>query len=187
MNEDNEFSNGANGRFDGLKDVYAPGGGLVRTMPPLVVDAIKRLGAFLREKVEFTDKVTLAGVCTEFAALREVKDDIELIEKEIGRRYDFMRLALLVERFDAEDVKNIKIDGVGRVNIQGDVYVSVLAKDREALYDWLRDEGKGDVVKETVAHPTLKAMMKARLEAGDEIPACVKCEPYSFVKITREK
>lgn len=187
MSEDNEFSNGANGRFDGLNDVYRDGTRNVRDMPESVAAAIKRLGTFLRTKVGYDETPKLTELCREFGALRAVKADIELIDKEIGRRYDFMRLALLTERFDAEDVKNLKIDGVGRVNIQGDVYVSVLAKDREALYDWLRDEGKGDVVKETVAHPTLKAMMKARLEAGDEIPACVKCEPYSFVKITREK
>ncbi len=120
------------------------------------------------------------------AELKKQKDGLDAQVKDIVSEYDFLRLVLIPERFDAEGISNMKIDGVGRVNLRGDVYVSVLAENREQFYGWLRDTGRGSLIQDNVNPSTLKAAAKEWMRSGEEIPEeLIKITPYTQSVITK--
>lgn len=128
------------------------------------------------------DVVRLA---TELANLKEEKERLSAEEKKISGRIEAITKQELPLAMDNDGITNIKIDGVGRISLRGDVYTSILAGDREAAYEWLRATGRGSIITETVAASTLKAAAKAWLKAGDEIPECIKAIPYSIAVLTK--
>lgn len=118
--------------------------------------------------------------------LRALKDGLEEQLKGINIEYDFIRLNYLPEQLENEGIQNIKVEGVGKVTLRGDVYVSVLVENREVFHEWLRDTGRGDLIKDSVNASTLKAAAKQWLKAGEVIPeTLVKITPFTQAVITK--
>jgi len=182
----NEFANGANGRFDGL-DLLYKAGGQPRLYGEAVGLALAHLGTYFGpEPQPNPDTLTTLEVIREMHALRGAKDAADLIAKELGRRFDYLRLALVPERFDAEGLKNIKIEGIGRVGLRGDIYASIKPGMQDEAFQWLDDNGRGDLVKKTVNSSSLKATLKKYMEEGEDIPENLfKAEPYTMATITK--
>lgn len=194
----NEFANGGNNRFDGIADRYKAGGhpchisaeraeelkaamAIVlgyykRTLSSELLDADGKLAADLPTK----------DLIREFKAAKDFKEAADLIEKEAGRVYDFMRLAAIPNRFDEDGINSIKVEGVGRVQLAGDLYAGII-KGREAeAFEWLGDNGRGDLVKQTVNSSSIKAVLKKMLTEGEEYPAeLFKAEPFTRASIVK--
>lgn len=199
MSEDNEYSNGANGRFDGLDARYKQGGNPTHIDPELA-ERLKGamaviLGYYKRtlpaELVDADGKL-VADMPTqqllhEFKAAKDFKDAVDLIDKEAGRVYDYMRLAAIPNRFEAENIKNVTVAGIGRVQLAGDLYAGIAPGKNEEAFEWLRDNGRGDLVKETVNSTSLKAVLKSIMVKGEEeLPEGVfKAEPYTRASIVK--
>lgn len=189
----NEFANGANNRFAGL-DVLYKEGGEPRRAPSNVVESMLHL-------IDFFDGVdgshaarkaleripTTVELAREFYALKQAKEHADEVAKELGRRYDHMRLAVMPERFEAEGLKNIKVDGVGRVGLRGDMHAAILPGMKEKAFEWLDDTGRGALVQRTVNPQSLKASLKKVLEGGEEeIPDTIfRVSPFTMATITR--
>lgn len=119
--------------------------------------------------------------------LSGVKGEIEEQLKGVNAEYDYLRLNLIPSRFEEEGIENITIEGIGRVSLTGDMYVSVLAENRERTYEWLCDIGKESLITKTVNASTLKAAVKAMIRAGEEIPEdLIKVTPFTRASITRK-
>ena len=115
------------------------------------------------------------------------KGCIEEQLKGVNAEYDYLRLNLIPSRFEEEGIENITIEGIGRVSLTGDMYVSVHAENRERMYDWLNDIGKDSLITKTVNASTLKAAVKAMIRAGEEIPEdFIKVTPFTRASITRK-
>lgn len=115
------------------------------------------------------------------------KGCIEEQLKGVNAEYDYLRLNLIPSRFEEEGIENITIEGIGRVSLTGDMYVSVLAENRERTYEWLCDIGKESLITKTVNASTLKAAVKAMIRAGEEIPEdLIKVTPFTRASITRK-
>jgi hypothetical protein len=54
------------------------------------------------------------------------------------------------------------------------VYANCDNDDLEKLYDFLKSEGREDLIKTTVSKPTLTTYVRARLEEGKELPEYIK-------------
>lgn len=127
--------------------------------------------------------VTLA---TELFNLRERKDALAAEEKIINTRIEELTKKEIPEAMDEDGISNVKIDGVGRVALRGEVYTSILAENRDAAYQWLRDTGRESLITETVNASTLKAAAKEWLKNGEEIPAeFIKVTPITVAVLTR--
>lgn len=131
------------------------------------------------------------------------KDHIEII-----RHYDQLRIAVdqikearealkeIEEHMSREDVpdvmrankvKTITVEGVGRVTISHRWSASML--DKERGIKWLKANGQGGIVQETVNAQTLAAHAKALMEGpGTELPADLfKVGQMAFTSITKVK
>jgi hypothetical protein len=182
----NEFANGNGGRFDGLDDLYKAG-----NHPRLVNDDFKSAYLTVRAwcqggDVNPVDMLTI-DLVREMKALKDAKEAADAVAKEINRRWDHMRLALIPARFEAEGLQNLKLEGVGRVGLRGDLHASILPGKKDAAFEWLDDHGRGDLVQKSVNASSLKASMKKLLEAGEEeIPEEIfKVTPYTMATITK--
>ena len=80
----------------------------------------------------------------------------------------------------------MKVEGVGRVGLTSDLYASIAPDQKGAAYEWLSDNGHGDVVQPTVNSSTLKALMKSIIKSGKEIPSeLFKVTPFTRASITK--
>lgn len=120
---------------------------------------------------------SIVELATELSVLKRRKEELGAEETVINKRIEEISRKELPDVMDADGVSNIKIEGVGRVSLRGEVFVSILAENRQAAYQWLRDTGRGSLITETVNASTLKAASKEWIKNGEEIPE-------SLIKIT---
>ena len=120
-----------------------------------------------------------------------VKDELEIAKAaktKLEEIHDILRLLVLPEKMDDEDVSTLTVPGVGRASIQSDIYFSIPADQRESCYEWLRENGHGDIIQETVNSSTGKSWAKEMMKLGKPIPeGMFKVTPFSRVQVTRIK
>jgi hypothetical protein len=69
----------------------------------------------------------------------------------------------------AHNIRTITVEGVGRVSLGTRWSASI--PDKAAGFEWLRGNGHGGVIQETVNAQTLGALAKEMNEDGTELPA----------------
>lgn len=120
------------------------------------------------------------------ARVRKEKDDAEDVAKGIGREYEFLSKVAIPEKFAEEGVTIMKVDGIGRVNLAADIYASIKAGMKEKAYLWLSDIGSADLIQAAVPPSTLKAFLKSRIKAAEDIPEDLfNCTPFQQARITK--
>lgn len=138
-------------------------------------------------EAKYEGKTTLELVAA-MADYGQQKDDLKDQLKGVNAEYDFLRLKAVPDAFERDNIENLKVAGIGRVSLTGDMYVSIVKSKTEEFFQWLRDKGSGSLIKETVAPSTLKASMKAWMKKG-EAPTdlLVKVTPFTRASITKTK
>jgi hypothetical protein len=96
------------------------------------------------------------------ALIKESREALEQIEMKLSREQ-------VPEVMRAHNIKNITIEGVGRVTLG--TRWSASMPDKQAGFDWLRQNGNGGVIQETVNAQTLGALAKELNAEGLELPA----------------
>jgi len=96
------------------------------------------------------------------ALIKESREALEQIEMKLSREQ-------VPEVMRAHNIKNITIEGVGRVTLG--TRWSASMPDKQAGFDWLRQNGNGGVIQETVNAQTLGALAKELNADGLELPA----------------
>jgi hypothetical protein len=123
--------------------------------------------------------------------MKEVKEELDVakgIKTRAQEKFDFLRLNRLPDLMDEEGISNVTIDDVGRVTLTSDVYASIPAAKRQDAYDWFKNNGHGDLIKETVNAGTFKAFAKGCIKKGEELPEHLfKITPFSRASITKTK
>jgi hypothetical protein len=102
--------------------------------------------------------------------LRETKAGLEEQVKEINKRLKALTEKEIPEEMDNRELTKFSVAGLGTIYTQAEVYANVKADDRPALYEWLREGGHGELVKDWVFPQSLKAFVKERLENGETFP-----------------
>lgn len=128
----------------------------------------------------------LRQLASRMQKLGDEYDELKAKLSEINKEYDNIRLKLLPDLMAECDIKSITLDGIGRVGTSSDMYVSSLAENKENLFEWLRSDGSGDLIQETVNASTLKAWVKERIEHGKNVPEnLIKVTPFTRASITK--
>lgn len=141
-----------------------------------------------RARIDAWEGCSTPDLVREFAAIRRAKEQLEEEFKKITWAHDWLRLILIVQRMEDEGITTITVDGIGRVSLMGDLYARIPADKRMLAYEWLRDNGHGDVITETVPASTLKAMAKEMLKKGETLPEdYFKITPFSRAQLTPKK
>ena len=135
-----------------------------------------------RDTMELVEKADIPLIVKHFAALRTeyraLKDKITKLETEVND----LSYNLIPTMFDAQDVKTIKIDDVGRVTVNQKWAASM--PDKEVGMDWLRVTGNEGLIIETVNAQTLAAFAKTQALAGSPLPEevfTVGVAPYTSI------
>ena len=116
--------------------------------------------------------------------LRELHEEIDAAKSDVGKTFDWMRINVVPEACERDGVSTSNFPGIGRLSLQSDVNVKVL--DKSAEYLWLETIGEGNAITETVNASTLKAIIRRRLKAGEEIPDNVfQVQPFTRAAITK--
>lgn len=137
---------------------------------------------------EFTqyDSLTLVDL---IGAMNRVQRDKELLEEQLralNKHFDFLRITKVPERMEDDGVDRISVAGIGRVSLTADMHVSVKADKKPGFYEWLRDNGRGDLLQENVNPSTLKAAVRAMFKKGEEVPEeFLNVSPFTRASITR--
>jgi len=139
-------------------------------------------GEDVRDLTRGMDLAAVAAVMREAGA---ALDGITEQKTAAQRVYDTLRMAVIPEIMDAQQLKSANVDGIGRVTLTSGIFTAVNAGKQEELKQWLIDHGFEDLIKEQVNSSTLNAWTSRRVKAGEEIPDCVKITPFTRASITQ--
>jgi len=118
-------------------------------------------------------------------AIQARMDDMDIEWKALTKELDEIRLKLIPDLMNEEGIRTVTFDGIGRVQLAADLYVSIIGNKEEA-YEWMKDNGYGGVVVEYIHPSTLKATIKEGMKAGREFPEDkFKISPFSRASIVK--
>ena len=132
------------------------------------------------------DGLSLVELVHAMATLQNRKEAMEDQLKLINKEYDFLRITKVPATMDDDGVDRINVTGVGRVSLTADMHVSVKADQKAAFHEWLRDNGRGDLLQENINPSTLKATIKGMFKSGEDIPeTLLNVSPFTRASITK--
>ena len=123
----------------------------------------------------------------EMKGLQLEKDTHNFALSIINKRLDEIRINELPTAMDEAGIQSINIEGVGNVHTRADLWASIPADKKEMAWNWLMDNGHGDLITRTINGSTFKAFCKEQLLNGEEIPEDMfKITPYTMAVITNK-
>lgn len=128
----------------------------------------------------------LVAMVRELRAAKDEKAELEAALKVANGTIRDLAEHKIPDYMEDNDIDKLSVDGVGTVFLQQKVYASVKADEREAFYEWLRDNGNGDLVKETVHPSTLNAFAKEQLSEGKALPEMCEARLYPTAMLRRK-
>lgn len=130
----------------------------------------------------------IVELVTELATLKQERDALVEEAKIKYARIEEISKFDLPQLMEEDGVSNITVEGVGRVNLRGDLYASVNSDHKDEAFEWLRNTGKESLITEVVNASTLKAAAKQWIINGEPIPPeCFVITPYTAAVLTRTK
>ncbi len=115
-------------------------------------------------------KKQLTILAKELFEKKQEKDEAEKDLAEINKRIQKLAEGLIPEIMQDQELTKFTIDKVGTISLKSDLRTYVHAEDREKVIQWLKDNGYGDIVKETAHHVTVRAWAKEMISDGHEVP-----------------
>ena len=127
----------------------------------------------------------LLVLATRMRAIQARMDDMDIEWKALTKELDEIRLKLIPDLMNEEGIRTVTFDGIGRVQLAADLYVSIIGN-KEETYEWMKDNGYGGVVVEYIHPSTLKATIKEGMKAGREFPEDkFKISPFTRASIVK--
>lgn len=127
----------------------------------------------------------LLVLATQMKAIQARMDEMDIEWKALTKELDEIRLKLIPDLMNEEGIRTVTFDGIGRVQLAADLYVSIIGN-KEGTYEWMRDNGYGGVVVEYIHPSTLKATIKEGMKAGRKFPEDkFKISPFSRASIVK--
>lgn len=110
--------------------------------------------------------------------IKEAREALDQMEERLSREQ-------VPEVMRAHGIRTITVEGVGRVSLSNRWSCSML--DKPSGMDWLRNNGYGDLIQETVNASTLGAFARSLTEeTGTELPGEIfKTSVMTFTSITK--
>lgn len=118
-----------------------------------------------------TQDVSIQDALRVFYAIRLAKDALEAEYKRLASQFERLSGVVVPERMRTEEISTMTLDDLGyRFTVSNRTYASMA--DKENGKTWLRDNGYGDIIQETVNAGTLGSLAKELLESqGIDLPA----------------
>lgn len=129
---------------------------------------------------------SITDAAKRLADVREVKANLEAQLKEVNKEKEDLEARQLPKLMDEQEIEKLTIEGVGTLYLESGVYAYIMAADRGIANDWLRSNGHGDIIKETIHHGTLKSWVKEQLGNGQPVPEFFNAKPIQTARIRRK-
>jgi hypothetical protein len=144
-------------------------------------DAITRW--FVLEDEDFKS-VKIQDLARMMKRLQLLHESLDNTKKRVGVIFDEVRVRHLPTMMDSEDMPKFTVDDLGTVSLTDDLRVKVLDPQKE--FEWLEEIGCGDLISNTVNGSSLKALLRRKLVAGEEIPSDIfEVAPFTRATITK--
>lgn len=125
------------------------------------------------------------AVIKHFDELRRANESIKMSREAMSEIADDLSTRHIPDLMRAAGVKTITIEGVGRVTVSHRFSCSIILEKKAEAYDWLRANGHGDIIQETVNSSTLGAFAKSlSIDTGKDVPSDlfkVGTAPYTSI------
>jgi hypothetical protein len=132
---------------------------------------IEELGAELdRVMQQCSDDFNGIELARYFVKVRQIKDRLEAAVKPFDAFYEELAKVRIPQVFDREGVPSITLDEGFRVTVSHKLHASIKAGQKELAHQWLKDNGLGDIVSETVNASTLAGVARTMAEENQELP-----------------
>jgi hypothetical protein len=102
--------------------------------------------------------------------LQGQKDKLETDLSDINKELDLIRTKKIPELMGSMELRNVTIEGLGRVQLAADIYASTREGQKETAMTWLRDCGYDNMITETYNASSLKALFRRMISEGVDIP-----------------
>lgn len=124
---------------------------------------------------------------THFDSLRHVNELVKEAREALSEMADLLSTRDIPDLFRDKKVKTLTVEGVGRCTVSYRYSCSMLNKD--AGFQWLRNNGHGGLIQETVNAQTLGSFAKNLIETeGKDMPDDIfKTGQSPYTSITKVK
>ena len=120
------------------------------------------------------EKATERDLVLQFKCAKEKRDALKEGLKQAQEEYEKIEFGLIEFLESNSAISTAKYEGIGYVQIQKPrLYASCKEENLQDLFVFLKDQGREDLIKTTVAPQSLSTFMSERIENGAEIPECV--------------
>ncbi len=138
------------------------------------------------ELMEKYGSMPLTELAAEIRAVKNVLDEKAASKTETQKLYDFLTITLVPEMMEEQGVETLKVADVGRLQTKADIRCQLPADNKQLMYQWLRDNGNGALIKDEVPSGTLKAFIKERIKEGLGYPdELLKISAYSRATVVK--
>lgn len=133
------------------------------------------------------------GKISQWAALAKDLGEKHAISKSLTTDLHMTAQSILYNTLpilmEDQGIENVRIDGVGLVRIASELHASISKEEgaggSTAVMEWLEEIGQQGAITATVNSSTLSAIVRKRVEKGDEIPPCVSIRSNTVARITK--
>lgn len=122
-----------------------------------------RLDALRRQMADAKSKGAIE-MARAYVMLYKLKDDIELLSGTFKTLFEHYKVSLVPQCFEQSGVPNVPLTEGYRVGISERWTASIKANVKDQAYEWMENNGLGDLITETVNAASLAAAAKYRVE-----------------------
>jgi len=124
--------------------------------------------------------------CVRMRELQSIKDESEEKLKGVNAELDMIRTRDIPALMESMELRNVTIEGLGRVQLAADIYASTRAGQKDKAMEWLRDLGYADMITEQYNSSSLKALLRRLMADGASIPEDVfSVTPFQRASIVK--
>ena len=117
---------------------------------------------------------TLTDLAKELSDLKAQKTETEAILKFLNKQIIAVAVGKMPELMRELEIPKFVVEGIGTFYIQDKLEVSVIADDRDEVYQWCRDNGHEALIVNYIWPRTLNAWAKEQLTECQPLPDKMK-------------
>lgn len=147
------------------------------------LDYIEETKPAIVENTRRMSGAPLNDLITRFVEIRDLHARLKAIAVGINQLAEHLSYDLVPDAMQRTGL-TVAHHTLGRIQLEMRTSATVL--DKEGAFRWLRANGKGDLIIETINSQTLGATARELIDAGDELPSdFFKTTVKTYTKLTR--
>lgn len=157
-----------------------------------VIETLTHLGTAIgmleKELYQAQQKGTTA-LARSFVVLHNLHGRIDEVSKGFSAIFQGYKVGVLPAAFEQEGVPHVPLDEGYRVGVSSTLYASIIGGQKDAAMAWLKKNGLGDLIQESINSSSLSATARnLREEQNIDLPGDIfKCTDVHNTSVTRTK